>query len=122
MIIQIFLGIALATTAVYALSQWRRSRWTSATLAIVSVGGIYFVFVPERTTEMAHLMGVGRGADLLFYCWIVICLSVCISLQVQILNLREVTTELARELALKDARMPARLPDEAGDADRSPSS
>jgi hypothetical protein len=51
-------------------------------------------------------MGVGRGADLVFYCWIVISLIVSVNLQFKILNLQEMTTELTRELALRAPREP----------------
>ncbi len=31
------------------------------------VTGIFFVLYPEVTNQLAHFLGIGRGADLIFY-------------------------------------------------------
>jgi hypothetical protein len=101
MIIQGILICGLFLCLVYAYLQRRNSRWISIAISATSIAGVYFVLVPERTTEIARLLGVGRGADLILYCWIVISLIVSVSLQFKILNLQEAITELTRELALR---------------------
>jgi hypothetical protein len=87
------------------------SRFVSETISIVVLIGIYFVLFPTHTTEVAHFVGVGRGADLILYCWLVISLIVSMTLQLQILQLQGLITELAREIALQGARRSA---DEGG--------
>jgi len=59
-----------------------------------------------QTNELAGWMGVGRGADLVFYCWIVISLIVSVNLYFKIQSLQEVATELTRELALRAPHEP----------------
>jgi hypothetical protein len=70
----------------------------------VALTGIYLVLFPEHTQVVAHVVGVGRGADLVLYCWLVISLIVSLHLQLQILQLRGLITALAREIALQGAR------------------
>ena len=50
-------------------------------IALVSLAGIYFVLLPEQTSKLAHAVGVGRGADLVLYCWLVITLIISVNLQ-----------------------------------------
>ena len=103
MIIQVLLTSGLALCLVYAFLQRRKSRLVSSSLAAVSLAGIYFVLEPDRASELAHLAGVGRGADLVLYCWVVISLVVSVNLQFKIMALRGDITELARALALQEA-------------------
>jgi hypothetical protein len=108
MIIQVLLISGLGLCLVYAFLQRQKSRLVSTSLAIVSLGGIYLVLDPDRANDLAHLAGVGRGADLIVYCWVVISLMVSVNLQFKIMALRGDITELARELALRGAfREPA---------------
>lgn len=102
MIIQPLLTTGLLLCLIYAFLQRRRSRLVSGALAIVSIAGIYLVLEPDRANELAHLVGVGRGADLIVYCWVVISLMVSVNLQFKIMALRSDITALARELALRN--------------------
>ncbi len=106
MIIQWVLSLGLVLCLFYAFMQRGKSKLVSFAIAATSIAGIYFVLFPEETNELAKWMGVGRGADLVFYCWIVISLIVSVNLQFKILNLQEMTTELTRELALRAPREP----------------
>ena len=103
MIIQAVLTFGLLFCLLYAFLQRQKSRYISRVLAVVAVAGIYFVLVPERTNQLAHLVGIGRGADLVLYCWLVISLIVSVNLQFKILKLQESITELARQVALLGA-------------------
>lgn len=106
MIIQAILVAGLLACLFYAFLQRGKSRLVSAAIAATSLAGIYFVILPSHTQRLANLLGVGRGADLIFYCWIVITLVVSINLQFKILNLQSMITALTRELALQAARQP----------------
>jgi hypothetical protein len=106
MIIQWILVIGLLLFLFYALLQRAKSRWVNMAIALTSVTGIYFVMFPEQTNEIAKWMGVGRGADLILYCWLVISLIVSVNLQFKIMGLQEMMTELTRELALRAPREP----------------
>lgn len=104
MIIQIILLFGLLLCLIYAFLQRNRSRYISLAMSGVAIGGICFVLAPELTTRIAHLVGVGRGADLILYCWLVISLIVSVSLQFKILGLQRLITELAREMTLRAPR------------------
>ena len=103
MIIQFLLIAGLVFCIVYAFLQRAKSRLTSAVIGIASLAGIYFVVFPEDTSRLAHLVGVGRGVDLVLYCWLLISLAVSMGLQFKILSLEEMITTLARVLALLQA-------------------
>ena len=105
MIIQWLLVSGLLLALAYAFLQRRKSRLVSGMISAVSLAGIYFVAFPGQTTELAHLLGVGRGADLITYCWIVISLVISLNLQFKIFELHSDITHLTRELALRDAQM-----------------
>ena len=104
MIIQVILVGGLFLSLLYGIIQRQKSRLLSNAISLVSVIGMFFVAFPERTTQLAHFVGVGRGADLILYCWLVISIIVSMHLHLQILQLQEFITELARELALQTVR------------------
>ena len=111
MIIQGLLVGGLLLCLLYAWMQWQAARRLSQAISLVALTGIYLVCFPEHTTVVAHVVGVGRGADLVLYCWLVISLIVSLHLQLQILQLQGLITALTRAIALQGARRSA----EAGD-------
>jgi len=36
-------------------------------IGLMLITGIFFVLYPEVTNKIAHFLGIGRGADLIFY-------------------------------------------------------
>lgn len=106
MIIKLVLIIGLLFCLFYAFLQKRKSGLVSWTISATSIAGIFLVAFPDFSTALAHFLGVGRGADLIMYCWIVISLAISVSLQFKILQLQEIATELARALALQTAQQP----------------
>jgi hypothetical protein len=104
MIIQLLLIAGLLLCLVYALSHRQQSHSLSIASSIVALAGIYLVLFPERTNEIAHFVGVGRGADLILYCWLIISVIISVYLRLQILELHGFVTRLAREIALADVR------------------
>lgn len=106
MIIQTILITGLLLCLTYAFLQRQKSRLVSLAISIVAVAGIYFVLFPQSTNELARIAGVGRGADLILYCWLVISLIVSVNLQFKILKLQGWLTELAREITLQNPRKP----------------
>ena len=120
MIIQYVLVAGLLVSLLYALTQRRRSRLVTVAIGITSLTGVYFVVVPEQTQNLAHWVGVGRGADLVMYCWIVISLVVSLSLYFRILRVESGVTALVRELALRAPVAPQTEHDAATGAERAP--
>ena len=58
---------------------------------------------------MAHVVGVGRGADLLMYLWVVVTFSAVLTLYLKIVEMNQMLTELARRLALGEPTCPGPL-------------
>lgn len=109
MIIQVILTLGLLLSLVYAFVQRQQSRVVSTAMSVLALAGIYFVLFPQRSTELAHFVGVGRGADLILYCWLVISLIVSVNLQFKILRLQAQLTEIAREITLHAAQEEHRM-------------
>ncbi|MCC7460958.1 MAG: DUF2304 domain-containing protein [Gammaproteobacteria bacterium] len=103
MIITIVLTGGLLFFLAYGVLQARRSRFLAAAVGLVSIGGIALVLAPDSATRLAQYVGVGRGADLVLYCWIVVSLIVSLGLYLRIVKLHEAITLLARDAALKAA-------------------
>ena len=98
------LGLSLCLC--YSFLQRKKSRLVSTALTIVACAGIVLVLFPELTNKLAHWVGVGRGADLIFYCWLVISFIISVNLQFKILALQKNITDLTRELSLRQPRRP----------------
>ena len=111
MIIQFILCAGLGFALFYAYLQRRKSSLISLAIVLVSVAGIVAVLSPSFSNDVAHAVGVGRGADLILYCWIVITLLVSVNLQFKILQVQQNVTTLTRELALCAPTMPPGPPD-----------
>ena len=71
---------------------------------LVGIAGCFFVLVPQKASELAHLMGVGRGADLVMYLYVALTLFLFLRFQIRIKALEDRTTELIRHIALLNAK------------------
>lgn len=103
MIAQFILSILLGGILLYAWTECRRSPAVSSLAAVVSTAGLYFVWVPRHSTQLAELVGVGRGVDLILYLWVCISLILLLSLHLKLRMQMELITILARKLALIDS-------------------
>ena len=106
MIIKFLLITLLALLAVFVIWQKITSPAVRSTALIVLAIGAYFVWQPEHANVVAHVVGVGRGADLLMYLWVVVTFSVVLVLYLKIVEMNRMLTELARRLALSQPIYP----------------
>ena len=72
MIFQIGLIAALCILAIYAYFQWRKGPLVAGILLLVTLAGLSFAVAPDIAADLAHRVGIGRGADLIMYCFILI--------------------------------------------------
>jgi len=77
-----------------ALSFWLLI-WTVALVAI---------FYPEQTTELARILGIGRGVDVVVYASIAILFYLVFRLHVYQENIRTEISQLIREVSLRDVK------------------
>ncbi len=76
-------------------------------LAVVMFAGLLFlVLFPDVSTWSANKIGVGRGADLLFYFAHLFFLLVAVALWRRLITLSASVTKLAREIAIRNAEKP----------------
>lgn len=106
MLIQIILTLALLGYFAYAHFQRRTSRVVSTTSAFVSVFGLALVWNPGVANTMAHVAGVGRGADLVFYVFIAVASLISLYLHLRVEACTHLVTDLARAMALSSPRLP----------------
>lgn len=107
MIIQVILSLGLAGCLFYVISLGRSNRPMRLALFAIVLVGFVFVWIPDITSRIALLVGVGRGADLIMYVWIVLNLLFILRLHIKLREQSEALTQLARAVALKDADPPA---------------
>jgi small membrane protein len=103
MIAQFILSLLLAGILLYAWGEYRRSPTVAITVVLIATAGLYFVWVPEHSTRLAELVGIGRGVDLILYVWVCISLIVLLNLHLKLRTQMELVTVLARKLALAGA-------------------
>ena len=104
MIAQLILSILLAAVLVYAWTEYRRSPAVAIVTVLVATAGLYFIWVPEHSTQLAELVGIGRGVDLILYVWVCISLIVLLNLHLKLRTQMELITTLARKIAIADAQ------------------
>jgi small membrane protein len=110
MIIQILLALMLLLLAMFVGLQASTPRGVRLLVLTMLAGGAFLVWQPEHANDAASVLGVGRGADLLFYLWIVITLAVIFLLYLKIVRMNRMLTELARRLAIERPIRPANRP------------
>src|SRR4029453_18012654 len=109
MIAQLILSALLAAILLYAWTEYRRSPAVAILTLLVATAGVYFVWVPEHSTRLAELVGIGRGGDLILF--ILVCLSLIVVLNphVKLPRKTKLIPRLAREIAIPAAKPPKRL-------------
>jgi len=115
-IIKVLLVAALAAAAV-VLVRGRRTALSllvrRVLLLVAVLAGVVAVILPDTVTDIANLVGVGRGADLVLYLLVVTFLFTTIGLYLRLSEMHERYVELARQLALHEADRGAHRSDRA---------
>src|SRR5215831_7580241 len=104
MIAQFILSTLLLGIFLYAWAEYRRSPTVAVLAGLAAAAGLYFVWFPAHSTQLAELVGIGRGVDLILYVWVCISLIVLLNLHLKLRTQMELITMLARKLAIADAR------------------
>jgi hypothetical protein len=103
MIAQLILSTLLGAILLYAWTEYRRSPAVAVLAVLVATAGIYLVWVPEHSTQLAELVGIGRGVDLVLYIWVCISLIVLLNLHLKLRTQMELITTMARKIAITEA-------------------
>lgn len=100
---QLVLSILLGAVLLHGWTQLRRSPLVAWLSMAAALAGLYLIWAPSHTTELAALIGIGRGADLILYLWVCISLNLLLSLHLKLRVQQETITKLARHVALTNA-------------------
>jgi small membrane protein len=69
--------------------------------ALITVVGIVFVIAPNLSTRIANMIGIGRGADLVVYAFIMFSLFQLVSTSAALREMDRKMTVLVRENAIR---------------------
>jgi small membrane protein len=104
MIFQLLLSASLAVILIYSYNQRIRSPSVSAVALVAAGAGLYFTWFPSHATSLAGLVGIGRGADLIFYLWVVISLALLLNVHLKLRAGHSQLTEVVRHIAILEGR------------------
>ena len=102
--IQIILLIGVIFIGFYFLVRLRRKVLDIFTLSVMICCALILIIWPDSSNFIADKLGVGRGADLVFYISILIFWFVILKLYARLRNLERDFTRFVRENALNNAR------------------
>jgi hypothetical protein len=93
---------ALATGALmfYFLIVTRKSALRRLFVVFVFGAGLAFILYPDIAMRMAQLVGIGRGADLIFYVSILFLFFLCFNFYMRFQVIEERFTGVVRTLAI----------------------
>lgn len=93
-----FLVVALRSPGSHRVNAWKKIGWVlGAIIVVVSVA------FPDLTTSVAHLLGIGRGTDLIAYLTTAAFLAYLLFQYLKSQRDRDTLFRLARQVALLDA-------------------
>ena len=100
MIISWILSIPLLFLFIYGWHLKIKTRRVGYLICIISTMGLCFIWFPDFSTYLANYVGVGRGADLVFYVFIIVSLIVVFTIYLKIENLTSAITLIVRSQAI----------------------
>lgn len=109
MLIQIVLLSAVVVLLAVFMRSWNTTRtraWKRIAFLAFCFLNAYAVLRPGDTTKAAHLLGVGRGTDLVLYLLVVGVTALALNTYLRFRAMERRLTELARDAALRTAHRP----------------
>lgn len=110
-LIQILLAIALIGILFRFLSTPNTSQtraWKKILLLLLTVFALIAIFFPNVTNNLAHFLGVGRGADLLLYILTIAFVFQQLNHYIKQKEEQQRIVKLARKIALMEATLDAK--------------
>lgn len=104
MMFQVLLVVALCILAIYAYFQRRNAPLIAGSVFALTLCGLVLAVAPNIANDLAHFVGIGRGADLIVYCFILISLTAILNLHLRFRLNEEHLTRLVRAFALLTAQ------------------
>lgn len=104
--IQLILLTGVAFIALYFIIQLKKQLLDLGLLFVLIGAAVVFILWPESTNILAKKLGVGRGADLIFYVSILLFWFIVLKLYARLRRLEKTVTQFMREEAIKNAEAP----------------
>lgn len=102
--IQLLLIFGVSILAIYYVIRLRKTILDLSLIIILMAIAVTFILWPDLTNKIANKLGVGRGADLLYYVCILLFSFALMKLFARIRRLEQQFTRMIREDALKNAK------------------
>ena len=109
-LIQLILIVGLLAILISYFRWFRSAVVDKLLIAVIMAAGMFMVVFPELTNKLATALGVGRGADLVFYLFIVAFCYLILLVYAKIKKMEQQLAELARKQALMDVKPPSTTP------------
>ena len=103
-IFQIILIAGILLLIIIYFTQLRSRLFDRILFVFLFAVGLVFIFLPDLTTKIAHVLGIGRGADFLFYLFIILAFYAFILLYSKLRKFENTLTEIIRQDAIKNAK------------------
>lgn len=103
MIFQSLAALFLLCVIVYGTFSPNGSRLQKLAVLFFGSGAIGLVLFPEWSSLIAQKFGIGRGSDLVFYCWGIITFTLFVKESIQLRRQEMDITKLSREFAIARA-------------------
>lgn len=117
----VVVGTLFFLSLVALLRGWATRR-ESLTWALVWLAAATAIIWPGVTGSVAKVLGIGRGADLLLYCSVVVMMIGFLMVYTRLRRMRRELTLLVRELAIRDVVVNEIPPEPEGAESADPSS
>jgi len=103
------------------LAYFRSKLWDRVVVLLLLAAAWFSILLPEFTTTVANMLGVGRGADLIIYLFALFTLYALVLLYTNVQTMSLQLTALVRQNAIRDAVIsPGRTPASPPNADPPP--
>ena len=101
--IKVILLIPLLLLIILMLPRFRRHILSRLMMITISFLGMVFVLFPSLSNKLAEIVGVGRGADLIIYLFMVFSFLFGIFLYAKIRKIQQDQTEIIKAMAIQQA-------------------
>lgn len=105
-LIQILLLVGIFGCLLIYLKFFRSALFDRLIASLLFCSAVFFVLFPEATVYVAQKLGVGRGTDLILYVFVLLFSFLALLFYSKLHRLEKLQTELARAIAIRDAREP----------------
>lgn len=102
-VVLIVVAVAIVVVTLGNRSTHSGKAWKKIALLLLAAGMVVVVLFPEITNQLAHAVGVGRGADLLLYATVAAFILYVLNDYLQQQDQRNTLHRLARKIALMEA-------------------